>query len=156
MRNIPGSRRTGPGINHSERGFAPRHASAEASAMSAVALAKAELPDTLSREPLRRLASAFARSATARPRWSLGGGGPFAWLTSLRSFASFYIRLARPKPCATCSRDVTSDNVAQPLGLLSGDIMSTSRNWQKTFVVILMLAALVTFRQISQAQGQAQ
>jgi len=33
--------------------------------------------------------------------------------------------------------------------------MSTSRKWQKTFVVILMLAALVMFRQISQAQGQA-
>src|SRR5262245_66054719 len=45
------------------RGFAPRHASAKASAMSAVALAKAELPDTLSREPLCRLA-------------------PFAWLAS--------------------------------------------------------------------------
>ncbi len=35
------------------------------------------LPHTLSREPLRRLA-------------------PFAWLTSLRSFASFYARLATP------------------------------------------------------------
>ena len=28
----------------------------------------------------RRRASASARSATARPRRSLGGGGPFAWL----------------------------------------------------------------------------
>ena len=45
------------------RGFAPRHASAEASAMSAVALAKAELPNTLSREPLR-----CARSRLLPPR----------------------------------------------------------------------------------------
>ena len=35
----------------------------------------------LSRSPLRRLASASARSAAARPRRSLGEGGPFAWLT---------------------------------------------------------------------------
>jgi hypothetical protein len=53
------------------RGFAPRHASAKASAMSAVALAKAELPYRLSRAPLRRRA-------------------PFAWLTSLRSLASLF------------------------------------------------------------------
>ena len=40
---------------------------------------------TRSREPLRRLASASARSATARPRRSLGDGGPIAWFASLRS-----------------------------------------------------------------------
>src|SRR6185369_10516133 len=38
------------------------------------------LPLTPRRAPLRRRASAFARSATARPRRSLGVGGPFAWL----------------------------------------------------------------------------
>ncbi len=37
-------------------------------------------PDTRSRAPRRRRASASARSATARPRRSLGVGGPFAWL----------------------------------------------------------------------------
>ena len=37
-------------------------------------------PHTRSRAPLRRLASASARSASARPRRSLGEGGPFAWL----------------------------------------------------------------------------
>src|SRR5262245_15785393 len=37
-------------------------------------------PYTRPRSPLRRLASAYARSATARPRQSLGGGGPVGWL----------------------------------------------------------------------------
>jgi hypothetical protein len=61
------------------RGFAPRHASAEASAMSAVALAKAELPYTRSRAPLRRRApiawlARCARShSTAVLRGSLHG-----------------------------------------------------------------------------------
>src|SRR5262245_19941280 len=45
-------------------------------------------PHRLSREPLRRLASASAQSAMARPRRSLGVGGPFAWLALLRSLAS--------------------------------------------------------------------
>jgi predicted metal-binding membrane protein len=52
------------------------------------------LPDTLSRSPLRRLASASARSASARPRRSLGEGGPFAWLARFaRSRSGTSIRL---------------------------------------------------------------
>ncbi len=47
------------------------------------------LPYTLSRAPLRRRASASARSASARPRRSLGEGGPFAWLSRCRSLAPF-------------------------------------------------------------------
>src|SRR4051794_28212876 len=48
-----GSRTEGRNTVITPRGFAPRHASAEASAMSAVALAKAELPDTRSRALVR-------------------------------------------------------------------------------------------------------
>ena len=44
----------------------------------------------LSRAPLRRRASASARSATARPRRSLGGGGPIAWLARVAA------RIRRP------------------------------------------------------------
>jgi hypothetical protein len=69
------------------RGFAPRHASAKASAVSAVALAKAELPDTLSRAPLRRRASTSAKATVDAPKRLRREGGPFAWLTRCRSFA---------------------------------------------------------------------
>ena len=73
------------------RGFAPRHASAEASAMSAVALAKAELPYTRSRAPLRRRA-------------------PIAWLARMaRSHLGVSVRfmrllvVERATPCADLS-----------------------------------------------------
>jgi hypothetical protein len=56
--------------------------------VSAVALAKAELPDTLSRAPLRRRAPFPPPKATARPRRSAFGAKAGAWLTRYRSLAT--------------------------------------------------------------------
>jgi hypothetical protein len=54
------------------------------------------LPYTRSRAPLRRRASASARSATARPRRSLGVGGPIAWLArTARSHLGVSVRFMR-------------------------------------------------------------
>ena len=54
------------------------------------------LPDTLASAPRRRRPSASARSATARPRRSLGGGGPVAWLARVaRSRSVCGIRSSR-------------------------------------------------------------
>ena len=63
------------------------------------------LPYTRSRAPLRRRASASARSATARPRRSLGVGGPIAWprephSARVGSLARSFARCpVRPHPC---------------------------------------------------------